>query len=670
MSETKSTVWAIVGSPNTGKTTVFNALTGQRAKVGNYAGITVDLREGEFSLPGTGERVKVIDLPGTYSVEALSEDEEVAVKILEGRIPGIPKPDGLIFVADAGTLPRTIPLLASFFKYKLPIILVVTMLDELERREGSIDIGGLEEELGIPCVGVIGIRRVGIDELKGVISAITAGLRTVEPPAVPSEVEERFQWADRVLERHYRPPQRAPVLTDRIDRILLHPVFGILIFIGVMFVFFQAIFAWAAPLQDLCEAGVGFLASYIGGVLPDGWVKSFVVDGLIGGVGSVVVFVPQIALLFLLLGFFELSGYLSRAVFVIDRVMSGIGLDGRSFVSLLSSFACAVPGILSARNIPDPKHRLVTILITPLMTCSARLPVYVLLIAAFIPDRKIFGFVGLQGLVMFGLYFTGALFGMLVAFVFRKTIIRGDSLPFYIELPPYRWPTPRLLFFSVWLPVKRFLRRIGTVILGVSVLLWLMLNFPPPPEVSPSAEGGSSERTASGGEASKRTLSSKRSETPGSAPSTSPSGGGGGVNPIEWSLAGRLGRLMEPIFAPIGYDWRVTLGVISSLAAREVIISTLSQIYSIQGGDSERLLVRKLRAELKPPPPYSGHERGGLAVALSLLVFFAFALQCISTIATMYRELQSWKWPLLITGVYFIIAYLFAGITFHLTLLL
>jgi ferrous iron transport protein B len=496
-----------------------------------------------------------------------------------------------------------------------PVCVALTMVDELRARGGKIDVALLEAALGVPVVGVVGHRGLGLGDLKRLLVHPD---RWSRPPLLPpAEPRERDAWLASVLARVLvtRPgPSRA---TEAIDRIVLHPVAGTLLFATVMVLFFQLIFAWATPAMDAIDAGVGAAGATLRGALPPGLATDFLVDGVISGVGSVIVFLPQIVLLFTLLHLLEDLGYMARAAFVVDRLMGRIGLEGRAFVALLSSYACAVPGIMATRTIPSPRQRLVTILVSPLMTCSARLPVYALLIGAFVPATTVAGFLGLQGLVLLGLYLLGATAALAVASLLSRTVGRGDVLPFYLELPPYRVPPLRLLASQVWGAARAFLRRAGTIILLVSIVLWVLLTFPrtPAPVGVPPAEAA---RTA-----------------------------------LEQSAAGRMGHALEPAIAPLGFDWKIGVGLVASLAAREVIVATLAQIYATEG-DETASLRDAIRADRDPG---SGRPVFAPATVASLLVFFVFALQCTSTLATMWRETNSWRWPAFAFGYLLALAY-------------
>jgi len=612
----KPVVFGLLGSPNAGKTTLFNALTGLRARVGNYPGVTVERREA--LLPLGGERTAVlIDLPGTYGLTPISADEAVVEDVLAGRIEGVARPQALILVADACSLPRTLPLIGEALRLEQPVCVVLTMLDELAARGGQVDLERLEAALGVPVVGVIGHRGRGLDALKRWLETDPADWpRPVIPP--PADRLERAAWGDSIASHViHRTPARHR-LTERVDRVVLHPLWGSLLFLAVMVTFFQLIFRMATPAMDAIDAGIGLLGDAARAGLPAGWLADLVADGLIAGVGSVVIFLPQILILFSLLYLLEDLGYMARAAFVIDRLMGRIGLEGRSFVALLSAYACAVPGIMATRTIPSPRDRLVTILVAPLMTCSARLPVYALLIAAFVPARSVWGPIGLQGLVLLGLYLAGATAALVVAAILKRTVVRGDGLPFTMELPTYRWPTFRVWLSQVWGSAWAFLRRAGTIILAASIVLWLLLSFP-----RVDAPPGMSEQEAR-------------------------------AYALEQSIAGRLGHAIEPAIAPLGFDWKIGVGLIASLAAREVIVATLAQVYAAGSGDETESLRDSLRADRHPD---TGEKVFTPATVAALLVFFVFALQCMSTIAIMRRETNSWRWPAFAFGYLFVLAY-------------
>jgi len=602
-------LFALVGSPNSGKTTLFNALTGHRARTGNYPGVTVERREGPARTPG-GE-VELLDLPGSYSLHALAEDERVAVAALQGEYGR--RPDAVLVVADSTTLERSLALLAEVLALGHRACLVLTMVDELKARGGELDLARLQAELRVPVVPVVGHRGLGIDDLRQRLAEWKSWTRPeLLPPDTP---EARFAWADAILARCRRRRPGPHPWTRRLDALLLHPVAGPLVFLVFVAAFFQAIFSWAGPVMDLFAGALEGAADWTLATFPDSLLTRLLADGILRGVGAVVVFLPQIALLFTVILFLEACGYMARAAFVVDRLFGWIGLEGRCFVALLSSYACAVPGILATRTIPSPRDRLATLLVAPFATCSARLPVYALLIAAFIPDERVFGPFTWQGLTLLGLYLAGGLTAVLFAALFKRGLLRGATLPFYLELPPYRMPRLRVIALQVWDRLWMFLRRAGTIILGASVLLWALLTFP------------GIERSPGQSEAEHRR------------------------EVLEHSYAARLGKAVEPVFEPLGFDWRINVGLIASQAAREVMVSTLAQVYAWEGDEED---LQGLGEILRAPDPRTGRPRLAFPSALALLAWFAYSLQCVSTLAVLRRETRSWKWPA------FAFAYMFA----------
>jgi len=609
----------LVGSPNSGKTTLFNALTGLRARVGNYPGVTVERREGSANFDG--RQSVVIDLPGAYSLSPVSPDEEVVIRVLDGKLSD--PPEALAVIADACTLERSLLMLAQILRRNIPTCLVLTMTDELRARGGELDLPRLERALGIPVVEVVGHRGLGVGRLRDLLAQPEQWSRPPIPP--PDDPYERGAWADSIASHVIRRRPQQHALTDAIDRLVLHPVSGLALFGAVMITFFQLIFAWAAPAMDFIDAAIGSTTLAIHRALPDSLLADFLADGLVAGVGAVVIFRPQILLLFAMLYLLEDVGYMARAAFVIDRVMGRIGLEGRSFVALLSSYACAVPGIMATRTIPSPRDRLVTILVAPLMTCSARLPVYTLLIGAFVPATTVLGPIGLQGLVLLGLYLLGPAVALAVAAVLKRTLLPGDGLPFTMELPSYRIPTLKLWLSQVWKSASAFLRRAGTIILIASVTLWLLLTFP---RSEPPAGASDAEATRYA---------------------------------LEHSAAGRLGHALEPVIEPLGFDWKIGVGLIASRAARGILVATLAQIYST-GQDETGSLREALRSDVHPE---TGQPVFTPATVGALLVFFVFALQCMSTLAIMRRETNSWRWPAFAFGYLLVLAYGSSFVTYR-----
>lgn len=614
---------ALVGSPNSGKTTLFNALTGLRAKTGNYPGVTVAKYEGVARIDGRD--VVIEDLPGTYSLDPISPDEQVVTQVLDPD-DDIPTPDALLVMLDSTALRRSLSLLAQVLQTGLPVAAVATFTDELARRSGRLDIEALERAIGVPVVSVVA-GGVGIDALRRLIPQ--AATWAQPPLAPPIEPTESAAWTASVLRACGYDAPEIDERTRKVDAVLLHPVWGTLVFVAVMFTFFQTIFTVAAPLQGYVEEFFAWLGGAAAERIPVGWLASFVADGLIGGVGGVIVFLPQIALLFLMVSILESVGYLSRAAFLMDRLMARAGLEGRAFVALLSSFACAIPGIMATRTLPSARDRIATMLAAPLMTCSARLPVYVLLISLLVPSEARFGPFGAQGAVMFGLYVLGAVSAMTAAWAFQRVTGRGEPvLPFYMEVPPYRVPSLRSVAMSVWDSCLAFLRKVTTIILATTVILWLLLNLPVRGMAEMEAAGVD---TADSGAVATYTL--------------------------DHSYAASIGRGLEPVFEPQGFDWRINVGVVASLAAREVFVATMGQIAAATdpenpGTSLQRMTVTEgdgaaaVERPLFDPP-----------TTAALLVFFVYALQCMSTIGVMRRESNGWKWPAIAFGYMFVLAW-------------
>jgi ferrous iron transport protein B len=615
---------ALVGSPNAGKTTLFNALTGARAKVGNYPGVTVERVEGR--LRGVGRDVALLDLPGTYGLRGETPDERIVTAVLAGTLPGEPRPEALLLVADSTTLRRGLAVVLEALAYGLPTALVLTMIDEERARGGRLDAERLSALLGVPVVGVVGHRGVGLPAVRRLLAHPETWRSGPRPPAFATAAE-RFAWIDRACVAIGVGELARDSRSDRIDRVLLHPLGGLLVFAVVMVALFQSVFTWAVPAMDAIDGLFGVLGRWSRVLLPAGWLTDLWADGVLAGVGSVLVFLPQIFLLFTLIHFLQDVGYMARAAFVVDRVMGWVGLQGRSFVPLLSCFACAVPGIMATRTIAEPRDRIATILVAPFMTCSARLPVYTLLIAAFIPARRALGPLGLQGFVMLGLYLLGAVTALASAALLKSTLLRGRPATFYMELPPYRMPMPRLLVRQVWQSLSAFLRRAGTIILLASVVLWALINFPkatPDPALTPPAQARAD---------------------------------------IEASAAARIGRAIEPAIAPLGFDWRIGIGLVASLTAREVMVSTLAQIYAVGDVDDFDGLRSALVSDRDP---VTGLPSFTLPTALSLLVFFVFALQCTSTVVVMARETGSWRWPAFAFAYMLTLAWMGSFVTYRL----
>ena len=598
---------ALVGNPNCGKTSLFNTLTGTRQKVANYAGVTVERKEGSFKLP-SGDAVRVLDLPGTYSLKPSSLDEEVTRAVCLGELKGEILPDIFICVVDATNLSLHLSLVLEVRALNRPMILVLNMMDEVKKRGISIDKDKLSQLLGIPVVEAVAVKTKGIQDL---INQLDQKNLFITPyHSELSHFEQVKQITKQVILNNDNGDKRTAFL----DKIFLHPVLGLVILTLTMFVMFQAVFIWATPFIEFIENFVAWLSDFIGPLIQHPLLKSLVVDGVIAGAGSVLAYMPQILILFFFILMLEESGYLPRAAFLLDKLMSKAGLSGRSFIPLLSSFACAIPGIMATRSISSERDRLATIMIAPLMTCSARLPVYALLIAAFIPNQLIYGWLSLQGLVLFGLYMSGIVSALLVS-VFLK-LVRKDKTEsiFIFELPTYRIPDIRNIALGLYDRATIFLKRVGGIIVALSILLWVLVTFPQAPDNA-------------------------------SMPA------------INYSLAGQLGHLIHPIFAPIGFTWEICIALIPAMAAREVVIAALGVIYAMSG--DEDTVTQSLLSQI------SGPDGWGLATGLSLLVWFIFAPHCLATLATIRRETGSWKQPVVMATYLFALAYIFSFITYQ-----
>ncbi|NGY04468.1 ferrous iron transporter B [Solimonas terrae] len=597
---------ALVGNPNCGKTALFNQLTGSRQKVANYAGVTVERKEGRVLTP-SGRVLQLLDLPGAYSFDAASPDEVITRDVCHGRYPGEAAPDLIVCVADATNLRLHLRFVLEVQRLGRPMVLALNMMDAAARRGVRIDVAELQRQLGIPVIETVAVRRDGA-------AALIARLdRQDLPPAPTVTTDHDLHIAVRaLLAATVTMPSRTGSVDDALDRITLHPVFGLAILAVLMFLIFQAVFSWAQPLMDGIGAGIAALGALATQSLPDGALKSLLVNGVFSGLGSVLVFLPQILILFLFILVLEESGYLPRAAFLLDRLMFKAGLTGRAFIPLLSSFACAIPGIMATRSIQDPRDRLTTILVAPLMTCSARLPVYTLLIAAFIPQRTVWGLFNLQGIVLFGLYFAGVTSALTVASVIKRLRKDKSEHALLMELPSYRIPNPRDIAIGLKERAEIFLKRVGGIILTLIILLWFLSSFPAAPVDA-------------------------------------------ALPAINYSLAGRIGHFMQPLFAPIGFGWQICVALIPGLAAREVAVSALGTVYAMSGSDD---------AVATQLGPMIAHQ-WSLATALSLLAWYVFAPQCLSTLAIIRRETGSWKIVAIAAGYLFALAYAGAFVTFR-----
>jgi ferrous iron transport protein B len=712
----------LTGNPNSGKTTLFNALTGLRAKVGNYAGVTVERKEGRLLGAPAGMNVRVLDLPGTYSLSPNSLDEQISRDVLMHRLPELPPPDLIVVVVDGSNLQRNLYYTTQVVELGHPTIIALNMVDVAENNGYRLDEEKLSGALGVPVMPVVASSGAGVPELRAKIIATLQNNTEVKPklfcqlPGLfrieatgladllaetfkdrrlqataeallllsnekalasskehyPQKIQDAVAAARKRLDAHRIDWRGAPIewryarvaeiqqaattelappgetLSDKMDRVLTHKIWGTLIFIGIMTLMFQSIFTFAKIPMDALQAIVDWAGAMVGRLIPPGDLNDLLVNGVIAGVGAVIVFLPQILLLFLFIGFLEDTGYMARAAFLMDRLMSKVGLHGKSFIPMLSSYACAIPGIMATRTIESPKDRLVTILVAPLMSCSARLPVYTLLIAACIPDIKILGFLKLQGLTMLAMYLLGTVVALLMAWLFKKTLLRGETPMLIMELPPYKRPLLRVVLRHMWDRSKLFVKRAGTVILGVTILLWFLATYPKTENaVTGNGSGGMTE---------------KQTAQP-SNPSSSAEIAG---ERLRNSFAGRMGRAIEPVIAPLGFDWKMGIGIISSFAAREVFVSTMSTVYNVGSGDEEsdagkKALVQTLQAQTRK----NGSPLYTPLLAITLMVFYVFALQCASTVAVVRRETNSWKWPLFQWLYMGVLAWVLAFVTYQ-----
>ena len=704
---------ALTGNPNCGKTTLFNSLTGLRAKVGNYAGVTVERKEGRLLETPPDLTVRVLDLPGTYSLSPQSLDEQISRDVLLNRLPELPSPELIVIVVDASNLQRNLYYATQVIELGHPTIIALNMMDVARNNGHEINVGMLAKMLGVPVLPVVASTGEGLAALR---KAIISALQTSDPfprPRPFGELAEAFQseaakiaamlaetfherrvqaraeallilsnekalasslehypakiqeavaasrktleaaaidWRGAAIESRYTsvaaiqeavttetsPPGES--FSDKLDRVLTHKIWGTLIFIAIMTTMFQSIFTFARIPMDAIQSGVDWLGGAVGRLVPAGDLNSLLVDGIIAGVGAVIVFLPQILLLFLFIGFLEDTGYMARAAFLMDRLMSKVGLHGKSFIPMLSSFACAIPGIMATRTIESPKDRLVTILVAPLMSCSARLPVYTLLIAACIPNITVLGFLKLTGLTMLAMYLLGIIVALLMAWLFKKTLLKGETPLLIMELPPYKRPLLRVVVRHMWDRSRLFLRRAGTVILGINILLWFFATYPrnsavdkeysarraaimaPPAPQDSNQQAQRAERLAA--------LDNEES----------------GMK-LRYSFAGRVGRIIEPVIAPLGFDWKIGIGLISSFAAREVFVSTMSTVYNVGKYDRSETSMSSLAKTLQSQKRPDGTPVYSVLTGLTLMVFYVFALQCVSTVAIVRRETNSWKWP-------------------------
>ena len=658
---------ALAGAPNAGKTSIYNALTGLRAKTGNYPGVTVARSLGTCRISGTDLTIE--DLPGAYSLDPISPDEQVVRDVLTDASQAVSVPDALVVVVDATTLRRGLNFVAEALALDLPTCLVVTMTDELTRRSGHLDVAALGQALGIPAVRVVGNRGIGMPDLRRRLTEVADWQRPPLPP--PTDPGEVASWADSILTAaDYEAPQQDRA-TAAVDRVLLHPVLGSLVFFAIMYVFFQAIFSWAEPFKGAIEDGFGALGTVVHGWLDDSHplLAGLLGDGLIGGVGSVLTFIPQIITMFLIIAVLEGVGYMSRAAFLMDKVMSVAGLEGRAFVALLSSLACAIPGIMATRTLPSTKDRVATMLGAPLMTCSARLPVYVIMISLTVDGGARVGPFGARGVIMFALYLLGAVSAMAAAWVVKQLTDRGSILlPFYMEMPPYRMPRVHTIAIMVWDACKGFLKKAGTIITLTTIILWVLLNVPMRSEEqfnahcatdaecaavaaavddpsSSTVKGDDGEIITDPEELDKLLEAQKTSYT------------------MDNSWAAKGGKAVQPVLEPLGFDWRINVAVLSSLAARETFVATLGQIAAAEDPEEPSAHLATMTYQQDTLTNKAGDKLFNPATIAAILVFFVYALQCMATAGAMRRETGTWKWPAIAYTYMLVTAWVMATLT-------
>ncbi len=665
---------ALAGNPNAGKTSLFNALTGLRQKVANYPGVTVERKEGVWALAPDAPPARLVDLPGLYSLDATSIDEQIARDVLTGKVSAVPVPDVIVAVVDATNLERNLYLVTQLLEIGRPVVVALTMMDIAERSNLRIDIEKLSAELGVPIVAVGAKQNRGLQSLAEKVLEMAESIhgnagagRSLFAHAEGNAnswqktLLARYEQIERITTGTVRGAEHArSSTTERIDSWVTHRIFGPVILLLVMLLVFVAIFSWATVPMDLIDGGFGQLQEAVRGSLPEGLLANLIADGIIAGVGGVLVFLPQILLLFFFIALLEDSGYMARAAFLLDRLMRGVGLHGKAFIPLLSSFACAIPGIMATRTIENPKDRLATIMIAPLMSCSARLPVYTLMIAALFPAQKVFGFLPLGALIIMSMYLLGILVAVGVAWILKRTILKSPPPPLVMELPPYRAPSllnvAQTMRSNAWL----FVKRAGTVILAISILLWALVTFP---RYEAANVHGEVEGTVA--QAMRETGAEARGEqTPRIEPTTNtPEALEAAGEQVRQSFAGRAGRFIEPLIAPLGFDWKMGIALISSFAARETLVSTLSVVYNTGTGAQEDSpsLIEAVRSAKRA----DGTPAWTPLVAISMMVFFVLACQCMSTVAVVRRETNSWRWPLFMVGYMLALAYVASLITFQ-----
>ncbi|MEJ7846526.1 MAG: ferrous iron transport protein B [Pyrinomonadaceae bacterium] len=632
-------VIALAGNPNAGKTTLFNSLTGLNQRVANYAGVTVERKDGVWKLPHGS--AKIIDLPGLYSIDATSIDEQIARDILVGDIAGLPKPDVIVAVVDATNLERNLYLVTQLFEFDIPIVVALTMIDVFEKQKHEIDIEKLSRNLNVQVIEINARRDRGIAELaKKVVEVVGIGpKKPFELNGGAEKIENGMIFArynfisNAVQESVKHNDTEEHRISEKIDRVLTHKFFGLVILVAILLLVFQAIFSWATLPMDLLESGFGTVGDFVRSQMAEGILTDLLVDGIIAGVGGVLIFLPQILLLFLFISILEDTGYLARAAFLLDKLMSRVGLHGKAFLPLMSSFACAIPGIMATRTIENRRDRFATIMIAPFMSCSARLPVYTLMIAAFFAGQTVFGFISLGAVLMLAMYSLGIIAAVVSAFVLKRTLLKAPPPPFLMELPPYRLPNLRTVLQNMFTRGWLFVKRAGTVILAISIVLWALMYFP-----------RSDQQSAISGQQSEVNQAVETSQ-------------------LQNSYAGKLGHFIEPVIQPLGFDWKIGVALIASFAAREVLVSTLSIIYNV--GKDENEESETLISAIRDAKKADGSLVWSPLTALTLMVFFVLAMQCMSTIAVVRRETNSWPWTLFMVGYMTGLAYFAAFLTYQ-----
>ena len=657
---------ALAGNPNAGKTTLFNSLTGLKQKVANYPGVTVERKEGPWAV--NGHVANLIDLPGLYSLDATSLDEQIASDIIRGEQKDVPKPDAIVAVVDATNLERNLYLVMQMFEFGVPVVIALTMIDVFEKQKHEIDIEMLAVRLKTPVVAVNAKTGRGKGELAEKVAEVLHST-----PVVPYEFDEaaensgphgkifaRYNFiSDVVQDSVWHSDQKQHLLSEKIDRVLTHRFFGLVILVAILLLVFQTIFSWASLPMDLLEQGFGALGDLVRTQMPPGILADLLADGIIAGVGGVVVFLPQILLLFFFISLLEDSGYMARAAFLLDKLMSRVGLHGKAFLPMISSFACAIPGIMATRTIESRRDRFATIMIAPFMSCSARLPVYTLMIAAFFAGQTVFGFISLGAVLMLAMYALGIVVAIGAAFVLKRTILKAPPPAFLMELPPYRMPNLRTVFQNMLTRAWLFLKRAGTVILAISIILWALMYFPR--SVQQSAVSQQSEPPAVAGGLTQQSQDTESGTISNIQPLAT--AGGSDSEQLKNSFAGKLGHVIEPAIEPLGFDWKIGVALIASFAAREVLVSTLSIIYNV--GKDENEQSETLIAAVRNAKRDDGRPAWTPLTALTLMVFFVLAMQCMSTVAIVRRETNSWSWPLFMVGYMTVLAYIAAFITYQ-----